>query len=178
VGKPLIFIKRGTQKAGGGQSLPSVTPGVTPSPMNGKHPEDEAAFVLAEGDRFHSIIVSDGVKFDLAPNHETVITFFVIRRHSGLCDIFQVMKTFKGNDCISRNVQSKLNILAGRIDQEIDAIKIHFTEGIRKITGFGLKWNTLNLADTEDRQEQIRRIRAWGRVGVRFATDIPPISEN
>jgi hypothetical protein len=140
------------------------------------HPE--AAFSLGDGDRFRCIVVSDGIRYDKEPDAETVITFFVIRRSTGLHDIFHVTKTFKGKECVSRRVQSKTGITAARIDKEIADIREVFARGIQDATGYVLTWNTLNLSEVRSRQAQIRRINAWGRVGVRVAAEIPPIGLN
>ena len=43
-------------------------------PQKTKTPEQEAAFVLEKGDKFHSIIVSDSVPFEDPPAAEALIT--------------------------------------------------------------------------------------------------------
>jgi len=138
----------------------------------------ESAFSMEPWDRFRCIIVSDGVKYDQDPDAETVITFFVIRRVSCLFDIINVVKTFKNNECISRNVQQKVGIMANRIDREVTDLTEVFSEGIKKATGLTLKWHILNLLDAKDMKEQVKRIKAWGRVGVSTFADIPPMVSN
>ena len=59
-------------------------------------PDPAPAFTMEADDRFHSILVSVGVRYETAPDTETVLTFFTIRRSSGTFDIVNVMKTFKG----------------------------------------------------------------------------------
>ena len=81
------------------------------------HPE--AAFTLGDGDRFHSILVSDGIRFEQDPHAETILTFFIVRRASGLHDLYHVLKTFKGDKCVSRQVQRKLDIPPAGSDQEL-----------------------------------------------------------
>ena len=57
-------------------------------PSHSRRPQDsDPAFVMESDDRFHSILVSDGVKYETAPDHETVLTFFFIRRANGLFEI-------------------------------------------------------------------------------------------
>ena len=127
----------------------------------------QAAFVMEGGDRFHRIIVSDSVLFDVDAAAETVITFFVIRRVSGLFDIVNVNRTFSKGKPVSRTVQNKPGIRPDRIADEIDAIRIHFALGIEKATGYKLKWHELDLSKVDDHAEQVKRITAWGRVGVK-----------
>ena len=134
-------------------------------------PETEAAFVMEAGDRFHRIIVSDGVRYEVDDEAETVITFFVIRRSSGSFDLVNVVKTFRGHRCASRNVQAKPGIPASRIADEIDAVRIVFALAIEKATGYKLKWHELDLSEVEDQAEQVARIKAWGRVNAWAAAD-------
>ena len=144
-----------------------------------KEPEQEAAFVMAGGDRFHSIIVSDPIRFEVQPDTETIITYFVIRRAIGTFDIVNVLKTFQGDKCVSRNVQTKAGISAKAVGSEIDDIRINFALSIQKETGLALTWNTLDLSGVEGMKEQVLRIKAWNRVGVKSplfgsSADLPP----
>ena len=136
------------------------------------HNEEEAAFVMEADDRFHAIIASNGIRYGQAPDTETVLVFFAIRRASGLIDIFNVMKTFKGAKCVSRNVQSKLGIPEARMTAELEAIREHFSGGIRDATGFVISWNELDLSAVSSRDEQVRRIQAWGGLRVWKQLDV------
>lgn len=127
----------------------------------------EAAFVMEADDRFHSILVSDGVRYETAPDHETVLTFFVIRRANGLYEIVNVMKTFKGDKCTLRNVQTKANIPARSIAMEVAMVVSTFGDSIKEETGFQMNWHRLDLMNVESMQEQVRLVKDWGRVGVR-----------
>jgi len=133
--------------------------------------QSEAAFVMSEGDRFHRIIVSEGVRYESDPDAETVIAFFVIRRASGMFDFVNVNKTFRAGKCVSRSVQGKKDIVAGRIADEIDAVRIGFALGIEKATGYKIKWHELDLSKVESMEGQVARIREWGRVGAWTAAD-------
>lgn len=135
---------------------------------NSKQSEQpEPAFTMDENDRFYSIIVSDPpIHYDVEPDAETILTFFAVRRASGTIDVFNVMKTFKNKTCISRNIQSKLNIPPDKISSEIQAIIHYFAEGIRKKTNFKICWSHLNLSRVDDRDEQIKRIQVWNKVNV------------
>lgn len=118
-------------------------------------------------DRFHSILVADGIRYETDPDHETVLTFFAIHRASGTYDIVNVMKTFKGSKCTLRNDQTKTDIPARAIAQEVKAVVSAFGGAIEKATRFKLTWHRLDLANVGSRAEQVRLIKDWGRVGVR-----------
>ena len=136
-------------------------------PSHSKPSQDpEPAFTMEADDRFHSILVSDGVRYETAPDTETVLTFFAIRRANGLFEIVNVMKTFKGSKCTLRNVQTKADIPASAIAQEVNAVVSVFGGAIEKATGYKLIWHRLDLMSVESMQEQVRLIRDWGRVGV------------
>lgn len=128
--------------------------------------QPEAAFVMNDGDRFYSILSSNPIKYDQVPGTETVMVFFVIRRASGLIDIFHVIKTFKGTQCVGRHVQSKLGISETSICVELDAIKTHFIEQMKAASDITISWNEIDLSGITDRDEQIRRIQAWNKVNV------------
>ena len=72
----------------------------------------EAAFVLQDDDRFYKIITSGDIKFASDSGTVAVLTFFVIRRTSGVFDIFSIYKTFLKDRDVRRLVQSKQNIKA------------------------------------------------------------------
>ncbi len=135
------------------------------------HPQSpdhqDPAFCMEANDRFHSILVSDGVRYETAPDHETVLTFFVIRRANGLFEIVNVMKTFKGDICTLRNVQTKSDIPAHEIGMEVAMVVSEFGDSIREETGYQMRWHRLDLMNVESMQEQVRLIKDWNRVGVR-----------
>jgi len=126
----------------------------------------EDSFIMGDGDRFHSIIVSDTVRFDTITSAEAVITFFAIRRANGSYEIVNVNKTYANNKCISRNVHEKTGISAETVGDEINNLCTNVSVGVKQGTGITLKWHTLDLSGIEDIKEQISRIRAWNRVGV------------
>lgn len=132
-----------------------------------RNPEDEAAFVMRDGDRFHRILVSEGVRYEDDPDAETVVTFFVVRRADGTHDVFNVNKTFRGPDCVSRTIQAKRGIPADRIADEVEAIERTFSKGIQAATGYRIKWHSLDLGRVEGVQAQVAAIAHWGRVGVK-----------
>ena len=143
----------------------------------------ESAFTLEPCDRFKCMITSDPVKYEAAPDHETIISFFVIRRGSGkqaphTYEIVSIVKTFKGDECVSRAVQTKKDITAARIDMEIANIRKVFAQGIQDATCYNLFWNSLDLSEVKSIRGQIKKIKAWGRVGVSTFADIPPMNLN
>jgi len=137
-----------------------------------KPEQAEPAYVMESDDQFYAIIVSSPIHFEVEPNVETIIIFFVIRRQSGAIDIFHVVKTFKNDKCISRKVQSKLGISESKIATELEAIKTHFTEGIREKTNLTINWHELDLSSIIGRYQQMRKIHAWGGLRVWMQPDI------
>ncbi len=133
--------------------------------------EAEAAFVMNETDRFHRILVSEGIRFESAPGYETVLTFFVIRRGSGTFSIVHVLKTFNGDKCESRQVQTK-EVAAADVDREVEAIRCVFSAAVEKASGKRLVWHVLDLSGVTDMHEQARRIGEWGRV--KAWVELPP----
>lgn len=77
------------------------------------------------------------------------------------------MKTFKGSQCTLRNVQTKTDIPAHAIAQEVSTVVSVFGEAIEQATRFKLKWHRLDLMNVGSMQEQVRLIKDWGRVGVK-----------
>lgn len=51
--------------------------------------------------------------------------------------------------------------------REVNAVVSAFGGAIEKATGYRLTWHRLDLANVPSMQEQVRLIKAWGRVGVR-----------
>jgi len=138
---------------------------------NQKPETQEAAFTMDASDRLHAIIASCPIVYQ-APDMETVLVFFVIRRSTGLIDIFHIMKTFKGKICISRTVQCKLSIPGAKIAGEIKKIKEYFTNEIKAATHFTISWSHLDLSGIDDKNEQIKQIEQWNRLNVYRFPDI------
>lgn len=135
------------------------------------------AFTMSHHDRFHNIMVADPVRFDNCPNAATILTFFVIRRGTGLLDIIHILKTFNGGHVVSRQIQSKERILEADIEEETAILQSAFSNAVEKHSGKKLNWDTLDLSQVHDMQEQIRRIQAWGKVSSTTAlSDLPPLN--
>lgn len=133
--------------------------------FNQKPDPQEAAFTMDASDRLYAVIASCPIVYQV-PDMETVLVFFVIRRSTGLIDAFLVMKTFQGQRCVSRTVQSKLSISEAKIAGEIKKIKEYFTNEIKAATHFTISWNHLDLSGVADKNEQIKRIEQWNRLNV------------
>lgn len=126
----------------------------------------EPAFTMQKDDRFHQIIVSSPVLFELSPDTETVISFIVIRRTIGSYSIVNVLKTFQKGKCISRSVQDKNDIPAKNIDAEMTKIQADFTRGVQGQTNYKVQWDALNLSKIADKKVQLERIKKWGKLKV------------
>lgn len=121
----------------------------------------EAAFIMEDADRFYRLITSGDIRVAKEPKTASVITFFVIRRALGMFDFFIIHKIFEEADNVRRQVQSKLGITQRNIDQEVNAIRDVFFTALTKGSGIPINWNELDLSKVTDRDEQIRRIKAW-----------------
>lgn len=121
----------------------------------------KAAFILGEGDRFHSALVSDVIHFNVHPPAEAVITIFVIRRASGLYEIVNESKTFSRKQCVSRNINANAGIIGKAIEIEIDKVRVKFTSAILKESGIKLKWSILDLSNIKNTHDQFIIIKGW-----------------
>ena len=124
----------------------------------------EAAFTLQDADRFYKIITSGDIKFASEPKASSVLTFFFIHRTSGTFDSYIVHKIFEPSGDVRRQVQSKLGIKASEISQQSQQIFDAFSQ---VLAGAKIIWNELDLSAVTTREEQIRRIKNWGGVGVK-----------
>ena len=123
-------------------------------------------FTLLCNDVFHSIHVSAPIYYAQDPAHESRLAFFVIKREVGKYDIVNILKTFKDDECISRNVQTKAGIAEEDIEHEIDLAINEFSSQIKAVTGYSLVWDQLDLSDTIDKTDQIEAIKKWGKLGL------------
>lgn len=128
--------------------------------------EPDPAFVMQGADRLHRIVTSGDLRFG-KDKSVTVIALFTIRRASGLFDFFVIHKVFLPDDKVSRTVQSKLGLAAGQIDSHLALARDTFGATITTATGVQVPWNELDLSQVTDHDEQVRRIRQWGGIGVR-----------
>ena len=126
----------------------------------------DTAFTMGVDDRFHKIMVSAPVLFANAPDVETILTFFLIRRANKTFSIVSIVKTYeKGNEkVISRNALTKDNIPEERIELESKGIQSMFTQSIEEGSGVKLQWNVLDLSGDTEMTEQVKKIQEFGHV--------------
>jgi hypothetical protein len=136
---------------------------VMPFEPDGKEP----AFVLQDDDRFYRIISSGEIHFGAEPGTISVVTFFVIYRSTGLFDIFVIHKVFLQSGEVRRTVQTKLGLLKEQIDTECASIRDVFGMRLKLQPNFTINWRELDLSKVLERNEQLRRIKVWGGLGVR-----------
>ncbi len=117
---------------------------------------------MDKGDRFHSIIAADPIRYELSPEAESIMVFFVIARASGDYEIVHVLKTMINGVLASRNIQVKSGIPPDMLEEEVDGVRIAFALTVEQHTQYKLKWNELDLSDVAA-AEQPQRIQKWGR---------------
>jgi hypothetical protein len=126
--------------------------------------QQEAAFVMADADRVHRIVISDAVHYPGKPGWTTLLAFFVLRRGDGSYSLVSVAKTFAGDACRDRKVQTKDGLAASGIGQVVTAVTNAFARAIEAASRQTVQWHTLDLAQVTDPAEQRQKIAAWGRV--------------
>ena len=122
------------------------------------------AFTMAVEDRFHKIMVSAPVLFANAPDTETILTFFLIRRANNSFSIVSIIKTYQKEKVISRKDLNKDNIPESCIELESQALLSMFTQSIEQQSGVKLQWHVLDLSKDTDMKEQVRKIQEFGHV--------------
>lgn len=129
-----------------------------------KRDEEAApAFHLEPGDRLSAILACEPVRFPGNPK-TTTLDFFAILRGGGSAEVVSVMESTRWGRTVERHVQTKRGIPPDRIEEEMSLVRDGFTRIIEKTSGHRLVWHRLDLADVHGRDEQIRRVREWGRV--------------
>lgn len=100
--------------------------------------QPKPAFTLESDDRFHAIVASNPVKYEQEPDAETILTFFAVRRATGLIDFYNVMKIGftegireKTNFTITWNMLD-LSSVSRQEEQEGNRINVY------KLSGFSL----------------------------------------
>ena len=125
---------------------------------------DEPDFlVLKAADRFHCILHSGEIA--LADGTTMVLVIFVVRRvSSGLFDMFVVNKFFRQNRTTNHTLMSKKDIPADDIDQVASNTSSTFALGLKLKGGTDIRWDELDLSNATGREEQIERIKRWGKL--------------
>ena len=118
--------------------------------------------VLQDADRFHCILHSGDIMLSDAT---LVMVIFVVKRAAtGLFDMFIVHKFFRRDESTNRTLMSKKNIPADEIEQVVDQTSTTFAMGLKLQGRVDVKWDSLDLSDVSGREEQIRRIKKWGKL--------------
>ena len=125
---------------------------------------DEPDFlVLRVGDRFHCILHSGEIA--LADGTTMVLVIFVVRRaSSGLFDMFIVNKFFRQDKTTNHTLMSKKDIPSDGVDQVVSNTSSTFGLELKLKGGTDIHWDELDLRIVSGREEQIQRIKRWGRL--------------
>ena len=117
--------------------------------------------ILGPGDCIVSVWACDS--FRIGQNGEEVNTaaIFIVRRHSGLCDIIGVCKTATGGESLSPHVHCKEGIPKENLADEVEAAKSGMVAGVMIMAGVSLEWKELDLSGIEGRKQRAERIRSW-----------------
>jgi hypothetical protein len=120
-------------------------------------------FTLQDADRFHCIVHSGEVAL---PDRTTMIlVLFVIRRGKlGLFDMYIVNKFFRVDGTTNKTMMKKEGIPATEIEETISATTTTFALGLKMKGGVDIEWDELDLRQVTTKDEQIKRIRRWGKL--------------
>jgi len=126
---------------------------------------EPGVFVLQDADRFHSI--SHSGEIPLADGTTMILVIFVVRRTSGLFDMYIVNKFFRVDESVNRSLMSKTDIAAAEIEQTLATTEATFAQTIESI-----RWDELDLRRIDGKDAQIAAIKKWGKLrSVRVKTD-------
>ena len=118
---------------------------------------------LQDADRFHCILHSGEVA--LADRTTMVLVIFVVKRaESGLLDMFIVNKFFRPDGTTNRTFMSKKNVPAAEIENVVSSASTTFAMGLKLQGRVDIKWDELDLRKMSGREEQIQRIKQWGKL--------------
>lgn len=118
--------------------------------------------VLQDADRFHCILHSGEI---LLSDATLIMVIFVIRRAaSGLCDMFIIHKFFRRDETTNRTLMSKKDIPIDQVEQVVEQTSTAFAMGLKLQGRVDVKWDGLDLRDVAGREEQIQRIKRWGKL--------------
>jgi hypothetical protein len=131
---------------------------------------DPDVFVLQDADRFHAIRHSGEIL--LGDGTTMILVIFVVRRECGLFDQFIVNKFFRPDGTTNRTLMSKRGIAACDIERLLATASTRFSQALQSAKLPAIQWNELDLRQVEDKDDQIRRIKEWGRLtSVEVKTD-------
>jgi len=118
---------------------------------------------LQADDRFHCILHSGEIA--LADRITMILVIFVVRRAaSGLCDMFIINKFFRPDGTTNKTCMRKTDIPAVNIEKVIDETATRFATGLKLQGRIAMQWDQLDLRQITGQDQQIERIKAWGRL--------------
>ena len=131
---------------------------------------EPGVFVLQDADRFHSI--SHSGKIPLADGTTMILVIFVVRRASGVFDMYIVNKFFRADTTVNRSLMSKTDIAAAEIEQTLATTAGTFARTLQSAKGPVIRWDELDLRRIDGKDTQIAAIKKWGKLrSVRVKTD-------
>jgi hypothetical protein len=131
---------------------------------------DPDVLVLRDAERFHAIRHSGEIR--LGDGTDMVLVIFVVRRTSGDFDQFIINRFFRPDGETNRTLMSKKGIAASEIEQVLATTSSRFSQALQSAKMPAIRWNELDLRQVEDKEDQIRRIKEWGKLrSVRVKAD-------
>ena len=119
-------------------------------------------FVLQDEDRFHAIRHSGEIR--LADGTLMMLVVFIIRRAAGTFDQYIVNKFLRADGTTNKTLMSKCGIAADQIEGTLEQTTATFGQALRSRLGPPVQWDELDLRAVSGKDEQIDRIRRWGRL--------------
>ena len=118
---------------------------------------------LQDADWFHCILHSGEIT--LADRTTMILVIFVVRRAaSGLFDLFITNKFFRADGTTNKTCMRKTDIPATNIENVIKETSTRFATGLKLQGRIAMQWDQLDLRKVTGRDQQIERIKAWGRL--------------
>ena len=93
-----------------------------------------------------------------------MVIFVVRRASSGLYDMFIVHKFFRRDESVNKTLMSKKNIPADEIENITSGTSTTFAMGLKIQGRVDVKWDELDLRKVSGREQQIERIKKWGKL--------------
>jgi hypothetical protein len=101
-----------------------------------------------------------------------VLVIFVVRRASGVFDMYIVNKFFRADTTVNRSLMSKTNIAVADIDQTLAITAATFAQTLQSAKGPVIRWDELDLRRIDGKDAQIAAIKRWGKLrSLRVKTD-------
>ena len=125
--------------------------------------DQPGCFTLQDADRFHCIL--HGGEVALPDKTTMILVVFVIRREtSGLYDLFIINKFFRPDGTTNKTMMSKKGISTADIEQTITSTSTTFAYVLKLKGRDDIPWDELDLRQVTTKDEQIERIKRWGKL--------------